>query len=149
MVLWVGFAVHSALIFLPLVRRHLPPEAMGDFIAAYRDRASFVVWTAIGLFAVTGVSLFLFNRNYNGDLWDVTANVWTVFLTLKHTLVVALVPLALYMVNILMPKLAEALLTGAPEAEKLMRRFWRLSIVMAWLGVLIITLIASAKTAGS
>jgi hypothetical protein len=148
-VLWVGFVVHSALVFLPLVHRHLPPEAMGDFIAAYRDRASFVVWTDIGLFAVTGVSLFLFNKNYNGDLWDVTANPWTIFLTIKHIVVVGWVPLALYMVNILMPKLAEVLLTGAPEAEKLLRRCNRLSILAAWLGVLVITLIATAKTAGT
>lgn len=147
--LWVGFAVHSALVFLPLIRRHLPSEAMGDFIAAYRDRASFIVWTAIGLFAVTGVSLFLFNKNYNGDLWDVTANPWTVFLTIKHIVVVAWVPFALYMVNILMPKLAEALMTGAPEAEKLLRRFHRFSIAMAWLGILVITLIATAKTVGT
>lgn len=147
--LWVGFVVHSALVFLPLIRRYVPPDSMGDFIAAYRDRASFIVWTAIGLFAVTGVSLFLFNKNYNGDLWDVTANPWTIFLTVKHIVVVGWVPFALYMVNILMPKLAEALLTRAPEAEKLLQRFNALSILAAWLGVLVITLIATAKTAGT
>ena len=145
MVLWVGFAVHSALVFLPLVRRHVPPEAMGDFIAAYRDRASFVIWTAIGLFAVTGVSLFLFNKDYNGNLWDVTANTWTVFLTLKHTLVVGLVPLSLYMVNILMPKLAAALKSGASEAKALAERQKSVAVWTALLGILVLLLTAIAE----
>jgi uncharacterized membrane protein len=147
-VLFVGLPVSSALIFLPLFRRHVPKEDFGEFIAAYRERASFVIWTGIGLFAVTGISLFLFNKNYNGDLWDITANGWTVFLTIKHTLILGLAPLALYLISVVMPKLAEALMTGAPEAEALMRRFRLLSTVWAALGVLVLFLIATARTAG-
>ena len=148
-VLFVGLPLVSALVFLPLFSRYVPKEGFGEFFAAYRDRASLVVWFGIGLFAVTGLSLFLFNPNYNGDLWDVTANGWTVFLTIKHTLILGLAPLALYLVNVVMPKLAEALMTGAPESEALMWRFRVLSTAMAVLGVLVLFLIASARTAGT
>jgi uncharacterized membrane protein len=147
-VLFVGFPVVSALVFLPLFRRHMPPEDLGEFIAAYRDRASMVVWFGIGLFAVTGISLFLYNPNYNGDLWDVTANGWTVFITIKHTLILGLAPFALYLVNVVAPRLAEALMTGAPESETLTRRFRFVSVCWAILGIIVLFLIAGGRTAG-
>jgi len=148
-VLFVGLPVASAIVFLPLFRRYVPPEDLGEFFAAYRERAAFVIWTGIGLFATTGISLFLFNKNYNGDLWDVTANGWTVALTIKHTLVLGLAPLAVYLVNVVMPKLAEALMTAAPEAAKLMWRFNLILTAYALSGIAVLFLIAGARTTGT
>ncbi len=137
-------AVSSVLVFAPLSQGHIPMAAMGDYIAGLRKRAAAVVWTAIIIFAVSGFTLMLKSDNFKG-FGDYFANSWTIIITVKHAVIGGMVVLALYQLNNIMPKLAAALKSSAPEAQALGERQKSVAFWTALLGILVLLLTATAE----
>jgi uncharacterized membrane protein len=143
-VLWLGLAVSSVLVFIPLSRQHVPKEAMAAYITDLRNRAAAVVWTALSVFAVSGMVMMLLSDNFKG-FGDYFANSWTIIITLKHFIIGGMALLAIYQLNGVMPKLAAALKSGAPEADALAARQKQVATWISLLGIVVLLMTAIAE----
>jgi len=143
-ILWIGLAVNSVLVFMPLSRRHIPQTAMGDYISDLRNRAAAVVWTALAIFAVSGFILMLLSDSFKG-FGDYFANTWTIIITVKHLVIGIMAVLAIYQLNSVMPRLAAALKSNAPGAGTLAARQKSVAAWIAGLGILVLLLTSVAE----
>jgi uncharacterized membrane protein len=143
-VLWIGLAVSSVLVFIPLTRQHIPKSAMADYVADLRKRAAAVVWTAIAIFAASGFVLMLTAASFGG-FSNYFANSWSILITIKHAVIGGMVVLVLYQFNSVMPRLETALRAGAPEANALAGRQKSVAAWIAGLGILVLLLTAIAE----
>ncbi|MBS1263662.1 MAG: hypothetical protein MAG715_00847 [Methanonatronarchaeales archaeon] len=103
-VAWMGGIFIYLLVLIPSVQQTLEPPAAGKLMGLMSKKARTIGYTSIVLFLASGSIMTVLNKSYEGLL--IFGSLWSQVLLLKHVFVFALIVLAIYHNEVLMPKQA-------------------------------------------
>jgi len=136
-IVWIGYYVFTALIYLPVFEHRMQADALRDLLEGVSARLRPFFGGALLVFLVTGTHLMLINQNYLG-LGNFFGNPWSVLIVIKHVLVLVFLALAVFSERAYLGQISDR----KPEALKQFR--WALNINMV-LGVVILLLTSIAQ----
>lgn len=136
-IVFIGYYLFTSLIYLPVLERRLPANALRDLLEQVSARLQPYFGGALLVFLVTGTHLMLINQNYMG-LGNFFANPWTILIVIKHLLVLAFLALAVFSERAFLGQISDQ----KPEALKQFRRALNINMV---LGVVILLLTSIAQ----
>ena len=136
-IVWIGYYVFTALIYLPVFEHRMQADALRDLLEGVSARLRPFFGGALLVFLVTGTHLMLINKNYLG-LGNFFGNPWSVLIVIKHVLVLVFLALAVFSERAYLGQISDR----KPEALKQFR--WALNINMV-LGVVILLLTSIAQ----
>jgi len=139
-VIFVGYYALLALIYLPALDDG-PENARGPIITAISKRSRTWLYASLLAFAVTGTHLILVDANYLG-LGSFFGNGWSIFMSIKHLLIVSMVGMGFWFNAIL--RVGPMASSNAQVTQAAMR-FRRHARAMAVCGVLVLLLTAMAQ----
>ena len=145
--------VNALLLFSPLSKKYVNSTAYGEYIAEYRTKDKPVALTCIAVFIITGIVMTLLDEQYQG-LGNFFANSWSVFLFVKHILILAMIGLGVYQGSRVMPGLAKAGRelanrndpATAEQVAKIEKTRTRVTQVLCVLAILVLLLTAIGET---
>jgi uncharacterized membrane protein len=138
-VVWVRYYLFTSLIYLPVLERQMPANALHDLLEQLSARLRPYFGGALLIFLVTGTHLMLINQDYLG-LGNFFGNPWSVLIIIKHVLVLAFLALAVYSERAFMVQI------GNQKPEALQR--FRMSLTINTLLGIVILLLTSIAQAG-
>jgi uncharacterized membrane protein len=138
-VVWVGCYLFTSLIYLPVLERQMPANALHDLLEQLSARLRPYFGGALLIFLVTGTHLMLINQDYLG-LGNFFGNPWSVLIIIKHVLVLAFLALAVYSERAFMVQI------GNQKPDALQR--FRMSLTINTLLGIVILLLTSIAQAG-
>jgi uncharacterized membrane protein len=133
----VGYFVFASMIYLPVLARQMPANALRDLLERVSARLRPFFGGSLLIFLVTGTHLMLINEDYLG-LGNFFGNPWSVLIVIKHVLVLAFLALAIFSERAYLGQIS----AEKPEALKQFR--WSLYINTI-LGVVILLLTSIAQ----
>ena len=137
-IVWIGYYVFTALIYLPVFERRMQADALRDLLEGVSARLRPFFGGSLLIFLVTGTHLMLINQSYLG-LGNFIGNPWSVLIVIKHVLVLTFLALAFYSDRAFLAKISDQ----NPEALKQFR--WALNInTVQGVVILLLTSIAQA-----
>jgi uncharacterized membrane protein len=136
-VIWIGYYVFTALIYLPVFERQMQVNVLRELLEGVSARLRPFFGGSLLIFLVTGTHLMLINESYLG-LGNFFGNAWSVLIVIKHVLVLAFLALAVFSERAFLGQISDQ----KPEALKQFR--WALN-VNAVLGVVILLLTSIAQ----
>ena len=131
-VVFVGYYLFTGLIYLPVLERGIPANALRDVLEQVSGRLRPFFGGSLLIFLVTGTYLMVINQNYQG-LGRFFANSWSILMVIKHVLVLAFLVIAVFSERAFMGQISDR----KPEA---LRRFRWASNINALLGAVIVLL---------
>jgi len=136
-VAWLGGVFINNLALSPSVRESLEPPVMGRFMGSYMKRFRVLAYVCGGILVVTGVIMTLLSPHYAGG-FDLSSP-WALFFLLKLIFVVALIPIGIYILEVLSPKIGRVGAKGpSPELAKLQKLLSNLGMTAFGIGLLIL-----------
>jgi len=141
-VAWIGGMFTNFLIYIPAISKVLDPASAGKLMGAVMKRFRVMVYSAMGLFLLTGMIMGLI---LNGP-GEVSSNgeYWGTLLTVKIVLYTIMVVLALYAFEVLAPKVAEAAASGpSPKLARLQKTQMIMAVLGFILGIVILGISAA------
>ncbi len=136
-IVWIGYYVFTALIYLPVFGRQMQANALRDLLEQVSARLRPFFGGSLLIFLVTGTHLTLIKENYLG-LGNFFGNPWSVLIVIKHVLVLAFLALAVFSERAFLGQISDQ----KPEALRQFR--WALNS-NAVLGVVILLLTSIAQ----
>lgn len=136
-VVFVGYYLFTGLIYLPVLERCMPANALRDVLEQVSGRLRPFFGGSLLIFLATGTYLMVINQSYQG-LGQFFANPWSALMVIKHGLVLAFLVLAVASERAFMGQISER------KPEALQRFHWALNI-NALLGVAIILMTSVAQ----
>jgi uncharacterized membrane protein len=104
------------LVLIPTVQKTLEPPMAGKLMGMMSKKGRMIGYTSIILFLISGSIMTVLNKNYEGLL--TFESLWSQVLLLKHVVVLALIGLAVYHNEVLIPKQARLRELSPEEREK-------------------------------
>lgn len=95
---WIGGMIYINLVLMPSMPV-LPPPERGKLMAVASKRFAFFAWGSVAILLLTG-----FYKTPEGMLFDVSAD-YSMTLTVKHLLVLAMIIIGIVISMVLVPKL--------------------------------------------
>ncbi len=92
-IILIGHYLLLALVFLPAIKNHLKGVELAGVLKEISTRSRSWINIALLVFLLSGVYLMIADANYPG-FGRIFANGWTIFMVIKHILVVAMIFLA-------------------------------------------------------
>ena len=139
-VIFVGYYVLLALVYLPALDDG-PENARGPIIAAISKRSRNWLYASLLAFAVTGMHLMLVDANYLG-LGSFFGNGWSIFMSIKHLLIVAMVGMGFWFNAVLR---VGPMASSNTQATQAVLRFRQHASTVAVCGVLVLLLTAITR----
>ena len=140
-VIWIGGMFTNMVILRPVMVKTLAPADAGKFMGALMKRFRVVVYASIVLLGVTGIPLKIINENYISIINF--ENNWEIVSFIKHVCYGILVILAVYMFEVLSPRMAKLAPKGpSPEMKALQKRQVLLG-GLAFLSAIVILVLSS------
>jgi uncharacterized membrane protein len=139
-VVLIGNYLLLSLIFLPVFVKSKTDPASGTLLSEISKRSRLWIYTALAIFIITGIYLMLVNSNYLG--LGKFGNSWSIFMLVKHILVVGMIAIGF---------LYNAVLRVGPqlklniEADLAFKRFRQYSNAMAVMGVVVLLFTALSQ----
>ena len=138
--IWFGGMITNVIFILPtaeaVLGRTLGPAVFGTFMGAFAKRVRIPVYVSMGVLIVTGAIMWILNENSLGAFTYGSA--WTNVLLVKQILFIILIVLAIYMMEVIIPKIEDLAPRGpSPELEKVQK----LQIVVGAISMLMMALI--------
>jgi uncharacterized membrane protein len=147
-VAWIGGVLINVIVLSPAAKESLEPPMMMRLWGAVMKRFRVIVYVCMAVFIGTGIVMMFMNSAY-GDTFDF-GDTWTLFLVIKHILVLILIIVGIYMLEGVFPKLKKLAAKGpSPElgkAEKRQKVVGATSLILAVL-ILICTAVNGAISA--
>lgn len=137
-VVFVGYYLFTGLIYVPILARCMPANALRDLLEQVSARLRPFFGGSLLAFMVTGTYLMLINRNYQG-LGNFFANPWSVLIVIKHVLVLVFLVLAISSERVFLRQISDQ----KPEA---LERFRWAANINTGLGLVIALLTAVAQS---
>lgn len=88
-VIFIGYFVLMALIFLPAAAKSQPETAAGAILGGVSRRSRYWMYAALLVFFATGFELMLVDPNYLG--LGKFSNPWCILMLVKHVLILAMI----------------------------------------------------------
>ncbi len=125
MLIWLGGMLTNVFFIVPtaeaVLGRTLGPAVMGGFMSSLAKRLRIPAYVSMGILLITGVIMWILNKNYLG--FFVYGTAWANLLLIKQILFIVLIVLTVYMSEVIVPKIEELAPKGpSVELEKLQRR---------------------------
>lgn len=140
LIVWLGGMIATVVFVVPVAEsalgRTLGPAVMGRFMGSLAQRTRIPAYVCMGIFIITGIIMWILNKNYLG-LFNY-GSAWTNVLLVKQILFVVLIVLAIYMMEVIVPKIEELAPKG-PSAE--LSKTQKLQIVVGAITMLVVALI--------
>lgn len=131
-VAWIGGIITNMFVVVPTARENLEPPVMSRFMGAFTRRLRLIIYISMGILVVTGVFMMIFNKYYLGLFGF--GNIWTLFVVIKHILVVILIIMGIYILQFLFPKIGQLSTKGpSPQLAELQKR--QMLMGMASIGI--------------
>ncbi|HET9915125.1 MAG TPA: hypothetical protein VFQ13_24755 [Anaerolineales bacterium] len=137
-IMLIGHYQLLALVYLPVFRQHFQGKALLDLLGEINGAARKRIYTALGMFAITGVYLTLANEAYLGV--GNFGNVWSALMLAKHILIGLMIVLVVMFNNTV-----KAGATGSEADPKVPARLRLLLQGILVSGMLVILLTAFAQ----
>ena len=137
-IMLIGHYLLMTMIYLPVLNRRFDGQGLFELLADIYDKVRLRIYAALGVFAVTGITLMLVNESYQGI--GNFGNAWSVLMVAKHLLVSVMVVLAVMLNNTIRSGLARQ-----NEVKKSLDRLHILLSALSVSGVLVILLTAFAQ----
>ncbi len=149
-VIWIGGLATLSIIFLPVARQALEPEAYTRLLAGVQKRLDPLGWMSLLVLIGTGMFQMSANPNYEGFL--AVGNRWSLAILIKHILFLVMTGVSAYLTWGLIPKLQRIALRqvhgqATRESQNLQKQEDFLLRLNFLLGVAILALTALARTA--
>ena len=143
-VVWIGGVTTIFLIIHPVASKILEPSATGKLMMGITKRMRGLVYLCMVLFIGTGIVMQMMDVNFVGfSLGDS----WTFVLVIKHILTVVFIVIAIYIFQVLSPKMTQLAPKGpSPEMANLQKKqfiFGFTNLIIAHI-ILLLTAIATA-----
>ena len=137
-IVMVGYYLFTGLIYLPVLERQMRASTLCGLLEQVSARLRPYFGGSLLIFLVTGIYLMLVNPSYPG-FGKIFANPWTVFMVVKHVLVIAFLALAMYAERAFLPRISE-------ENPTALQRFhWALNInTVTGIAIILLTSLAQA-----
>jgi uncharacterized membrane protein len=139
-VVLIGDFVILALVYLPVFANNQDIPTSGQILSEASRQSRRWLYTALVIFIITGIYLMLENPNYLG--LGKFGNTWSVFMLLKHILVVGMILVGMVYNAIL--RIGQQAKTGR-DMPRVVKQFKQYAYLMAGLGVLILLLTAISQ----
>lgn len=110
-VVWIGQAILSNLVYMPIFSQQLKGPALGAAIGEMARKTRPFIWGSIVVFGITGIPIMTENEGYLG--LGNFGNSWSILILVKHIIVVVMILLAAYMDRVALPGLVKVLTTVA------------------------------------
>ncbi len=137
----LGYYAILGLVVLPVLRRTVPDDVLGDSVAALYRRGLPVIVGSFLVFLATGVYLMGTDPKF-GTLGSFSGGMAPTLFLVKHVIVLGMVGLAVYVDGLVVKRIAA---TGAVDRPAAVRRFALIAQVMALLGAVVLLLTAAAQ----
>lgn len=119
-VVWIGGVFINVLVLSPAAKESLEPPMMMRLWGGVMKRFRMMVYVSMAIFIGTGIVMMFMNSAY--ETFDF-GDTWTLFLVIKHILVLILIIVGIYMLQSVFPKLAKLAAKGpSPELSKAEKR---------------------------
>jgi uncharacterized membrane protein len=136
-VAWIGGIVINVFILSPAAKESLEPPMMMRLWGGIMKRFKKMVYVCMAVFIGTGIVMMFMNSAY-GDSFDF-GDTWTLFLVIKHVLVLVLIIMGIYMFQGVFPKLKKLAAKGpSPALAKAEKQQRVVATVNLILGILIL-----------
>jgi uncharacterized membrane protein len=136
-VAWIGGVFINVLVLSPAAKESLEPPMMMRLWGGLMKRFQKMVYVSMAIFIGTGIVMMFMNSAY-GDTFDF-GDTWTLFLVIKHVLVLFLIIVGIYMFQSVFPKLKKLAAKGpSPELGKAEKRQRVVATISLILGILIL-----------
>ena len=136
-VCWIGGVFINVLAISPSTKESLDPPVAGRFMGAYMKRFRIIAYVCMGVLIVTGLVMMLFSSEYAAG-FDLSS-IWSLFLVLKHIMVLVLIILGICILESVFPKIKQAGAKGpSPEMPKLQKRLHTLGMTTFIIGLLVL-----------
>jgi uncharacterized membrane protein len=135
-IVFIGYYLFTALIYLPVLERHMQANALRGLLEGISARLRPFFGGSLLIFLVTGTYLMLINQHYLG-LGRFFVNPWSALMVIKHGLVLAFLALAVFSERAFLGKISDQ----NPGALKNFRWALRINTLLG-LVILLLTSIA-------
>jgi uncharacterized membrane protein len=146
-VIWIGQAVLSGLIYMPLFNQQLKGPALGAMMTGMIKKAGPWIIASIFVFIATGIPLTLWNENVSDP-----THPWSMMIYIKHAFVLIMIVLAVYTGRVAFPKLQKAMsavsskeATPQPQVLAAMKRMKIIGRIVTLLGLIVLLITAIAE----
>ncbi len=140
LLVWLGGMIATVVFVVPVAEsalgRTLGPAVMGRFMGSFAKRTRIPAYVCMGIFIISGITMWTLNKNSLG-LFNYGSS-WTNVLLIKQILFVVLIVLAVYMMEVIIPKIEELAPKG-PSAE--LSKVEKLQVVVGAATMLVLALI--------
>lgn len=140
-VVWIGGMFTNMVILRPVLAKTLAPADAGRFMGALMKRFRVVVYASIVLLGVTGIPLKIINENYVSIINF--ENSWEIVSFVKHVCYGILVLLAVYMFEVLTPRMGRLAAKGPSPEMKALQKQQMLAGSLAFLSAMVILVLSS------
>ncbi len=140
-VVWIGGMFTNMVILRPVLAKTLAPADAGRFMGALMKRFRAVVYASIVLLGVTGIPLKIINENYVSIINF--ENSWEIVSFVKHVCYGILVLLAVYMFEVLTPRMGRLAAKGPSPEMKALQKQQMLAGSLAFLSAMVILVLSS------
>lgn len=140
-VVWIGGMFTNMVILRPVLAKTLAPADAGRFMGALMKRFRAVVYASIVLLGVTGIPLKIINENYVSIINF--ENSWEIVSFVKHVCYGILVLLAVYMFEVLAPRMGRLAAKGPSPEMKALQKQQVLAGSLAFLSAMVILVLSS------
>ena len=137
----LGYYAIVGLLVLPVLRRIVPGQDLGETIAGIKRRALPVIIGSLVVFLATGVYLMGADARYGG-VGNVTGSTWATVFLVKHLVVAVMVGLGVYFDALVVRQIAPAEATAQTAS---VGRLMIVAGVMTLLGAVVLLLTAAAQ----
>ncbi len=137
-IVFVGYYLFTGLIYVPVLERCMGANALRDLLEQVSARLRPLFGGSLLVFLISGTHLMLINQNYAG-LGNFFANPWSIWIVIKHVVVLAFLVLAVSSERILLPQISD-------QKPEVLRRFRGALNANTVLGVAILLMTAIAQT---
>ena len=136
-VIWMGGIIINNFAIVPTASKNLEPPIMGRFMMSYIKRFRVLSYISMGILVITGVIMTIMNPNYGNT--TVGGILWSQFTLVKHIFVAILIIIAIYLFQVLNPKLEQLSAKGpSPETANIQKQLmgWGItSLVIAFINL--------------
>jgi uncharacterized membrane protein len=136
----IGHYLLLSLIYLPVFEKNQPEPVSRMILSEISKRSRVWMYTALGIFMLTGVYLTLANPNYLGV--GNFGNPWAILMLVKHILIVGMLGAGFYYNGLM--RVGPQLLSNSAPAQAF-ARFRQYSMLMAITGLLVLLLTAISQ----
>jgi uncharacterized membrane protein len=137
----IGHYLLFALIYLPVFKNYQADPVSGTILSEISNRSRGWLYTALGIFIITGIYLMVTNPNYLG--FGNFGNTWGVLMLIKHLIVVGMLIVGFWFNAI--KRVGPAVKTD-PDAAQALASFSLYTKLMAVTGILVLLLTAITQS---